>query len=364
MTRGSLQIIKLFGIPVYLHWSFLLVILFLGYYGISNGLSAGEITWTLFFSSLLFLSILLHEFGHALTARRFNVKTKDIILLPIGGLARLNKLPDKPIQEMLVALAGPFINFIIALILIPYFLMVTMPGLEEHELSNPQDLIGDYFYLLPLLAFVNLLLAVFNLIPAFPMDGGRILRAMLSLKLERLKATKIAVVIGQIIAAGMIGVGIWRNEISYSLLGAFIYFTAGREYKWALTEDLLKKHQVGEVYKRNHTKLFLDDDINAVVNAATNSDDNNFLVFNDDDKLVGTLSFDKSVFKHNDTVANHYQPIDQCIEVSSSLKKANEIMQSFEHIVIPVVEEGKPVGWLENEMIWRFLSEREKSNNF
>ena len=170
----------------------------------------------------IFLCILLHEYGHALTARKFGVTTKDIVLLPIGGMARLNKMPEKPAHEFLVALAGPMVNILIAVFLFPFFWFITKPQLAAYPLSAPENLDDDFFLFIPLIIFINVLLALFNLIPAFPMDGGRMLRALLSLKTSRLKATKVAVAIGIVIAIGLGFYGAISGRWFYVLI-AFFY---------------------------------------------------------------------------------------------------------------------------------------------
>ncbi|HFA50145.1 MAG TPA: site-2 protease family protein [Bacteroidetes bacterium] len=296
-----------------LHWSFILLFVFLLYYGCSENYSLHEFLWWAAFGGALFLSILLHEFGHALMAKRYGVKTKDITLLPIGGMARLNRLPDKPKHELLVAVAGPLVNVGIAILLVPHFWWIVKPALAQHEIPAPENIDNDFFFFLPLLLFLNLLLAVFNMLPAFPMDGGRMLRALLSIKWGRLRATKAAVFIGHFIAAAMVIFGIWRNQLSYTFIGAFIYFTANREYRWVKTESLLKSIKVSDLIASG---IIIFENINSLPDLSIDANDN--------------------------------------------LKKANEIMQQHDRYELAVHENGVPIGVLENEKMWDYISEMEK----
>ncbi len=191
--KWSLKLGKLFGIDVYLHFTFLLLLAFLGFHYWQTTQDAGAALRGVAFVSALFGCVVLHELGHSLMARRYGIKTHDITLLPIGGLARLEKMPEKPMQELWVALAGPAVNGVIALVL--------LVGLAATSGFTPVDetsVIGGSFW--QRLMVLNVVLVVFNLLPAFPMDGGRVLRALLSLRLGRRRATVIAANVGQAMA--------------------------------------------------------------------------------------------------------------------------------------------------------------------
>ncbi|MCG3149802.1 MAG: putative zinc metalloprotease Rip3 [Verrucomicrobiae bacterium] len=179
---------RFFGIDVYIHATFLLIIAFVAWSHWSQG--AARVVDGVVFVLAIFACVVAHEYGHALTARKFGIKTRDITLYPIGGVARLERMPDKPIQELWVALAGPAVNVVIAGVL--YFWLVAAHAFRPFgELT----VTGGPF--LERLLVTNLLLVGFNLIPAFPMDGGRVLRALLAMKLEYTRATGIAAGIGQ-----------------------------------------------------------------------------------------------------------------------------------------------------------------------
>jgi Zn-dependent protease len=218
--RWSVNIGRLFGIRVELHITFLL---FIGWIAVNQGLLTGDVRRAAEAVALLLLvfgCVVLHELGHALTARRFGIATRDIVLLPIGGVARLERMPEKPGQEMLVAIAGPAVNVALAALLV-LSLMLT---------GRPADLAHFGDGLLESLLLVNVLMLLFNLIPAFPMDGGRVLRALLALWLPYLQATKIASTVGQGVAL-LLGVAglFYLHHWALAFVALFVFLAAGEE---------------------------------------------------------------------------------------------------------------------------------------
>jgi Zn-dependent protease/predicted transcriptional regulator len=197
--RWSWKIGEVAGIGLYVHATFWLLIAFVLFLNWSDGHSLAAALYGAAFVLVIFGCITLHEFGHALTARHFGVRTRDITLLPIGGLARLERMPDDPVQELWVALAGPAVNIVIAGLL--YLLLLSSGGVI---LAGQFLSLGGSF--LANLMIVNLWLVAFNMIPAFPMDGGRVLRALLAMRLDMGRATQISARVGQGIAFAL-GVG-------------------------------------------------------------------------------------------------------------------------------------------------------------
>lgn len=218
--RWSYRIVTLFGTEVRLHVTFLAL---LGWYAFVAWRVGGDAAaaWAVGFLSLVFASVLLHEFGHVLMAKRFGIRTPDILLSPIGGLARLERMPEEPRQELLVALAGPAVTLAIVAVLAgiralgsdSQSLWVFSPGHER---------------LLPALLRANLILLGFNLIPAFPMDGGRVLRAVLSSRIGLVRGTRIAARVGQLFAFAFGLFGLWVSPMLV-LIAAFIYLAAEGE---------------------------------------------------------------------------------------------------------------------------------------
>lgn len=215
----SLKLGKWFGIEVNLHVTFLLLIGFLALTGFAATRDAGAVAGNIGFLLALFLCVLLHEFGHALAARRYGIPTKDITLLPIGGVARLERMPTDPKQELVVALAGPAVNVVIALALLPIVVASNVAFVER-------------------LFATNLLLVAFNLIPAFPLDGGRVLRAGLAMKLNYATATNTAAKIGQGFAVVFGIIGLFTNPFLI-LIAVFIWFGAAGESQVTQTQSKL-----------------------------------------------------------------------------------------------------------------------------
>ena len=210
--KWSWKLGRFFGIDAYVHASFLLLVAWAAwaaYQGAGTGLAA---LLGVVFLVGVFGSVLLHEFGHALTARRFGISTRRIVLWPMGGVAQLEGDPRTPRQELLIALAGPAVNFVIAAGL---FMASSLFGLAEYGLVQS-------------LIFANVTLGVFNLLPAFPMDGGRVLRAALATRIGGRRATEIAVKIGKG-AAVLFGIaGLFGNPMLL-LVAAFVWFAASAE---------------------------------------------------------------------------------------------------------------------------------------
>jgi len=217
---SSIKIASFFGIEVRIHITFLLFLVWIWFSSYELEGQSGAIKGVLFIL-ILFACVLLHEFGHAFAARAFGIRTPDITLYAIGGVARLNRIPDKPWQELIVAIAGPLVNVVIAAVLI--FGIHVTAGLQQLEhLESPR------IEMLAKVASVNVMLVLFNLIPAFPMDGGRVLRALLAMTMPYAKATQIAARIGQGLAIVFLIFGLFGNPILV-FIAIFIFVGAQQE---------------------------------------------------------------------------------------------------------------------------------------
>lgn len=287
--RGGLKIARLFGIDVFVHWTFSLLIAFIVFRGIRADYSPQELVWSVLFILLLFFIVVLHELGHSLTARKFGIPTRNITLLPIGGVASLEKMPEEPKQELLVALAGPLVNVVLAIILY-FFINIPSEEILIDKMSEPINPGNLLLYLF----IVNIILAVFNMIPAFPMDGGRVLRALLSIKIKRHKATVIAARIGQVLAVFFIIGGFYGNPFLI-LIGLFIIFGAQAEAQHTKTNYMLKGAVLNDVLMQNYETLHVQDSIKVAVQKLLDNQSKNFLVLNDTDITVGTLDRESMV---------------------------------------------------------------------
>ncbi|MCL4176967.1 MAG: site-2 protease family protein [Verrucomicrobia bacterium] len=219
--KWSLKLGKLLGIDVYVHFTFLLLLAFLGFYYWRATQNVDAALRGVAFIVALFGCVVLHELGHALMAGRYGIKTRDITLLPIGGIARLEKMPENPLQELWVALAGPAVNVVIAAVLL-VGLAATGGFTPLEEISAT----GGAFW--QRLMVLNIVLVAFNLLPAFPMDGGRVLRARLAMRLGRRRATAIAANVGQGMAILFGIIGFFYNPFLI-FIGIFVYLGAQAE---------------------------------------------------------------------------------------------------------------------------------------
>jgi stage IV sporulation protein FB len=218
--RWSASIGSVGGTQVRIHFTFLLLLL---WFAIAGWISAGPTAAisTVTFIVLLFLCVVLHEFGHIFAARQFGVHTPEIVLLPIGGVSRLERIPEEPRAEFLIALAGPAVTLVIALGLIA--LLGGLPPPETlTKIEGPRALLAQ-------LAYANVVLFVFNLVPAFPMDGGRVLRAGLAAWFGHTRGTTIAAGVGQAVAVLLGVAGIFSGNIILVLVAVFVFLAAGSE---------------------------------------------------------------------------------------------------------------------------------------
>jgi Zn-dependent protease/CBS domain-containing protein len=191
----SFRLGRIAGIPIYVHWTFLVLLAWIALGHWQHGQSLAATLQAVASVIAIFGCVVLHELGHALAARRYGVPTADITLLPIGGVARLQRIPEHPAEELVVALAGPAVNVVIAAVLL---LVGVSPYPQVVQVGGAGFLIRESFA--TRLLDINIMLVVFNILPAFPMDGGRVLRALLAMALDYGRATRIAASVGQVMA--------------------------------------------------------------------------------------------------------------------------------------------------------------------
>jgi Zn-dependent protease len=216
-VNGSWHLGKLFGIDIRLHWTFLLLPAYIYVSSLAAGSSFVSAIVAVLFVLSIFGCVLLHELGHALTARRFGIPTRDITLLPIGGVASLERVPRQPWQELAIAVAGPAVNVVIAAIAFTGWSLLGLIG------SSTLASLAAQF------AMVNVALVVFNMLPAFPMDGGRVLRSLLAMRMPYAEATRIAARVGQVTAVAFGVLGLISGNLMLAVIAAFIFFAAHGE---------------------------------------------------------------------------------------------------------------------------------------
>lgn len=278
----SFPIGRLFGSELRVHATFFLLLAWIGGSAWANaGPEAALVNVT--FILALFACVIAHEFGHALTARRYGIKTPDITLLPIGGMARLERMPEKPDQEILVALAGPAVNIVIWVVLTVLF-GASMNLQVFQAIDDPANsFVGR-------LAAVNLFLALFNLLPAFPMDGGRVLRAMLNYRLGRVQATRIAAGAGQVLAFLLGFLGMMSGNPLLLLIGVFIFMAAAAEYSDVALHDRARSVLAQDAMITTFEPLSVDADGAAAGEALIRTAQSEFPVLDGQGNMVGVLT--------------------------------------------------------------------------
>lgn len=262
----SFKIARVRGIDIKVHATFFLILVF-GALQWAGSTPSNPMEGALFgvvLMILLFTCVTLHELGHSVMAQAFGINVREIVLLPLGGVALIAKMPEKPVQELLIAIAGPLVNVAIAIIL---FIVTGGIGIDLMNLQSMLVALREpsLTTLLVWLLFANVALVIFNLIPAFPLDGGRILRAILAMGLGYPQATRIASIIGQV-AAVLLGIwGIATGQLLLTLIALFIFFSAGQERGIAESKTVLTTLRVGDAYNKHALSLQIGDRVSTVV---------------------------------------------------------------------------------------------------
>lgn len=294
---SSLKIARIWGVDVQVHWSFVLI-LFYGAFLFSRNTSnvlLGALYGAVVIL-LLFICVALHEFGHAITAKYFGIKVPHITLLPIGGVAQLERMPRKPLQEFLIAIAGPAVNFALAAVLLPVALIVVFTTMRVGPVwvmiptlirtAQSVSLTG----LLLFLAGTNILLGIFNLLPAFPMDGGRILRALLALRLRYIPATRVAVLVGRGMAIIFAIAGIFGRDIFMLLIAFFVYVGGRGELEAVQSRYILKDFNARQAVNKDAHTLYTSEPISRAVDYIMTTYQGDFPVHDLGNNLVGVLT--------------------------------------------------------------------------
>ena len=313
--RWSFLIGRVAGTAIRIHVTFLLFLLIIGIVVFRQSGSNAALD-AVAFITLVFACIVLHEFGHILMARYFGIKTRDVTLFPIGGVANIERMPDKPYQELLVALAGPFVNFVIFSII-----FITLGReLDATQIEN----IGDPASSLAVrVASANLVLMIFNLLPAFPMDGGRVFRALLAMRIGKSKATRIAAAIGQALAIFLGFMGFFGNPMLI-LIAIFIFIAAGSEAETATFHDATHDLTVRDAMILSPAPLRPQDTLREAINHLLSRADDDFAVVEKGNPEIGTVTRDKLLL----ALAAH----DDGTPVSSVMRKAEHILHENESL--------------------------------
>ena len=345
------KLARIAGIDVYMHATFLLIIGWVAYSHWTEQGTLDAVISGVFFILLLFAFVVMHEYGHALTARKFGIKTRDITLYPIGGVARLERMPEKPIEELWVALAGPAVNVVIAIVLFGYLLLTrTFEPFTSLTIST-----GSF---IERLMIVNLWLVGFNLIPAFPMDGGRVLRALLGLRLEYVQATQIAATVGQGFAFIFGFIGLFNNPFLV-FIALFIWMGAAQEASMVQMKHSISGIPVTRAMLTDFAMLTPRDTLSRVVGLILAGSQHDFPVIQDG-QVVGILdrdTFMKALSEHGQstTVAQVMRRDVSEIDSHEMVEAALRRLQENGSKTLPVTHNGQLVGLVTSENITEYL---------
>ena len=349
--KWSLKLGKLAGIDVFIHFTFFLLLAWIAFVYYNRSGSVHAAVAGIFFILVIFGCVILHELGHALTARKFGIQTRDIILLPIGGVARLEKMPDEPRQELYVALAGPAVNVVIAATLGAY-LYVTGSFTPLSQLAGASASFAER------IMAVNIFLVVFNMIPAFPMDGGRVLRALLATRLPYTKATQYAATLGQGIAV-LFGIfGLFFNPLLL-FIALFVWIGAAQETKLTQMKSAFSGVPVTNAMLTNFRSLDRNQTLEQAVELTINGTQKDFPV-TDKGEVIGVLTQSDLITALSkngphalvsDAMQRHFITVDSFDMLETAFSKLNDCNCH----TLPVTRNKRLVGLLTMDNLGEYM---------
>ncbi len=353
----SWKIATVRGIGVYLHATFWLVVAWILFVYLATGQGLFAALQGVAVVLLLFLCVVLHEFGHALAAQRYGIQTRDITLYPIGGVARLERIPRNPSQELVIALAGPAVNVLIAGGLALILLATKAFDGTEQLVSGEGNVLRKLFWM-------NLLIVGFNMLPAFPMDGGRVLRALMAQRMEYGRATQLASTVGQGMAFLMGLYGLFGPSPQPMLLfiAFFVYVGAGQEAAMVETELAFRGIPVREAMVHRFRTLAVTDSLAIATQQLLAGSQLDFPV-TEGERLVGVLTRTRLIEGLSQqglaaTVGEAMLPSPPSTSPEQSLEETFQQMREAETSIMPVLDNGRLVGMLTLENIGEFLMVR------
>lgn len=355
--KWSLSVGRVAGIRVQIHLTFLVLLVWIALSLWSSQQSVTAALSGVVFLLALFMCVLLHEFGHALMARRFGVRTRDITLLPIGGVARLERMPEKPSQELLVALAGPAVNVVIVVVIAALLAGMGRPLSAESMTAAGSGLTGPGA--LERLLAINVMLVAFNMLPAFPMDGGRVLRALLAMRMNYARATATAANVGKLFAALFAVVGFFTNPF-LMLIALFVWIGASQESLAAQMKGTLDGIPVSDAMITDFRTLEPEDALSHAVELLLAGSQQDFPVTRGTE-VVGVLTR-QALLTALARPRDGYRVVDVMqrdvphADAQEMLDGALQRMQGSSHRTMPVLSRGALVGLLTMENVGEFVS--------
>jgi Zn-dependent protease/CBS domain-containing protein len=294
--NSSIRLFNIRGITLRVHLTFPLILVWAALqFGLFAGLGTSGAIFGILVTLLLFVIVVLHELGHSIVAQHYGIAVKDIVLLPIGGMAQMKSIPEEPAQEFFIAIAGPLVNFMLAGLMILANLAFGLGG----SLANPLGLLFGFgaisvASIFNYLFIANLFLGIFNLLPAFPMDGGRILRALLATRLNYVRATDIAALIGKMMAILLGAWGVFGGGIFLILIAFFVFIEADQEGKLVKIRHMMRGLTVAQAYSAQARTLNPQATVGDAMELALNSLQSDFPVI-DGGQVVGLLTKGKLI---------------------------------------------------------------------
>jgi len=351
--KWSWKIGRLAGIEVRVHATFFLLVTWVAWGNYATGGSVQAALAGVTFIALLFGIVVLHELGHALTARRFGVATRDITLLPIGGVARLERMPDNPRHELAVAIAGPGVNVVLAAVLATTGLLL---GMDIRPGATTENVVAQ-------LLWINVALATFNMLPAFPLDGGRALRALLAMRMPDVQATEVAARLGQALAVVLGIAGLFGNVVLL-LVAVFIWMGARAETNAAQLKDAMSGLSAGQAAIRELHVLSPDDRVSTAVEYALHGFQRDFPVL-EHGRVAGVLSHRAllsalSEDGRNSPIGTLMEPHPAIVPPAMGLSKALEALQKAPCRCVLVVDSDEQlIGMLTIDAVGELIAVRE-----
>lgn len=346
------------GIGIYLHWTFWLLIVGIFAFYLYQGSTVTAAAIGVGLVLTIFVCVVLHELGHALTARRYDVPTRDITIYPIGGVARLQRIPEEPMKEFWIAVAGPAVNVVIAAVL-GAVIIATGDTFMPRAFIGPEEMTSGGSILATLM-WINAALVGFNLLPAFPMDGGRVLRALLATQMDYARATQLAANVGQGMAIlfGLLGLIIFNPILLF--IAVFVFFGARQESQQAMMRSLTRGVPVRQAMLTRFATLHPDDTLDDAIEELLAGSDQDFPVVEDGHiigvltrkQMMQALSEQGRAARIGDIVKEGNCAV---VEDTTMLREAFERVQSASCNTLPVVRQGKLVGLLTLENVGELM---------